>query len=218
MPRVSEEYLEQKRREIVDAAYRVCVSKPITSVGMKDVIRETGFSHGVVYRYYKDLDEVLTDLVVRINSEHKIDDKVDSILASAGDDHDKAIHNICAMLSDYMQEVGVDLMRVSIYCDVLAMSEPERVLKVAGKISSEAQSPLVPSLGSYLTRVIDSRKLSPVRPLDEILEFFIASFQGIQTGFVLTESIKIEGMEGRYKTDKMFACLADSVVLMVEGR
>ena len=221
MPRVSEEYLEQKRREIVDAAYRVCVSKPITSVEMKDVIRETGFSHGVVYRYYKDLDEVLSDLVVRINSEHKIDDKVDSILAAAGDDYDKAIHNICAMLSDYMQEVGVDLMRVSIYCDVLAMSEPERVLKVAGKISSEAQSPLVylvSSLGSYLTRVVASRKLAPVRSVDEILQFFIASFQGIQTGFVLTESIKIEGMEGRYKTDKMFACLADSVVIMVEGR
>ena len=73
MPRVSEEYFENKRKEILDAAYRVCVRKPITSVVMKDIIDETGFSHGVIYKYYKDLDEVLTDLVIRINSENRID-------------------------------------------------------------------------------------------------------------------------------------------------
>ena len=221
MPRVSEEYLMQKRREILDAAYRVCVRKPITSMEMKDVIAETGFSHGVVYRYYRDLDEVLADLVIRINSEHRIDGRIDEILKKAGDDHVRAVRGICSMLSDYMKEVGVDLMRVSIYCDVLAMSEPERVMKVAGKIRSGAQSPLVylvRSLGAYLSMTVESKGLTPVRSIDEILQFFIASFQGIQSGFVLTESIKIEGVEGRYKTDDMFACLADSVILMLEGR
>ena len=63
MPKVSEEYYKNKRKEIVDAAYRVCTRKPITSVEMKDIIEETGFSHGVIYRYYKDLDEVLKDLL-----------------------------------------------------------------------------------------------------------------------------------------------------------
>ena len=221
MPRVSEEYLQNKKKEIVDAAYRVCVRKPITSMEMKDVIAETGFSHGVVYRYYKDLDDVLADLVVRINSEHRIDGKVDEILKKYGDDHDKAIHEICKMLAAYMRNVGVDLMRVSIYCDVLAMSEPERVLKVADRIESEARSPLVylvAALGSYLANIVEAKGFKPVKTIDEILQFFIASFQGIQTGFVLTESIKIEGVEGRYRTDDMFDCLADSVVLMVEGR
>ena len=83
MPKVSEEYYKNKRREIVDAAYRVCTRKPITSVEMKDIIEETGFSHGVIYRYYKDLDEVLKDLVITINSENKIDDRLDEILAKA---------------------------------------------------------------------------------------------------------------------------------------
>ena len=66
MPKVSDEYFEQKRKEIVDAAYRVCMRKPITSVEMKDIITETGFSHGVIYRYYSELDEVLQDLMIRI--------------------------------------------------------------------------------------------------------------------------------------------------------
>ena len=42
MAKVTEEYYAQKRKEILDAAYRVCVRKPITSVTMKDVIAETG--------------------------------------------------------------------------------------------------------------------------------------------------------------------------------
>ena len=77
MPKVSEEYYEKKRREIIDAAYRVCARKPITSVEMKDIIAETGFSHGVIYRYYKDLDEIFKDLVITINSENRIDDRLD---------------------------------------------------------------------------------------------------------------------------------------------
>ena len=67
MPKVSDEYIANKRKEIVDAAFRVCTKKPINSVEMKDIIEEAGFSHGVIYRYYKDLDEVLTDLVITIN-------------------------------------------------------------------------------------------------------------------------------------------------------
>ena len=77
MPKVTEEYIEKKRKEIVEAAYKVCVHKPITSIEMKDIIEETGFSHGAIYRYYKDLDEVLKDLVITINSQNKIDDRLD---------------------------------------------------------------------------------------------------------------------------------------------
>ena len=83
MPKVSEEYYKQKRREIIDAAYRVCARKPITSIDMKDIIAETGFSHGVIYRYYKDLDEVFRDLVITINKENKIDDRLNEILAKS---------------------------------------------------------------------------------------------------------------------------------------
>ena len=77
MPRVTDEYYEKKRREIIDAAYRVCVRKPITSVDMKDIIEEAGFSHGVIYRYYKELDEIIRDLVITINERNKIDARLD---------------------------------------------------------------------------------------------------------------------------------------------
>ena len=47
MPKVSEEYYKNKRKEIVDAAYRVCTRKPISSVEMKDIIEETAKKRGM---------------------------------------------------------------------------------------------------------------------------------------------------------------------------
>ena len=128
MPRVSEEYIKNKRREIIDAAFRVCTRKPINSIEMKDIIEETGFSHGVIYRYYKDLDEVLRDLVITINENNKIDDRLDEILSNSGDDWEETIYAICDMQAEDMMKVGTDLLKVSIYSVMLALMDPEWAL------------------------------------------------------------------------------------------
>jgi hypothetical protein len=49
------------------------------------------------------------------------------------------------------------------------------------------------------------------------MEFFIASFHGIETGYVLAENYKAEHIRGNYKPDDMLSCLADSMVLMMGG-
>ncbi len=222
MPRVTEEYYEMKKKEIIDAAYRVCLKKPITAIEMKDVIAEAGFSHGVIYRYYKDLDEILRDMVIRINTENRMDKKVEKILSEAGTENwEKGVRNICSGLSDYIQKVGFDLLKVSIYCDVLAMSDPERVFNMAEKLGNNEQSPLLyltNRLSEYLTEVMKKNKLKPVKSIKEIMEFFIASYHGIETGYVLTESYKAEQLRGDYKPDELFSCLAESVIFMMGGR
>ncbi len=221
MPRVTEEYYEMKKKEIIDAAYRVCLKKPITAVEMKDVIAEAGFSHGVIYRYYKDLDEILSDMVIRINTENRMDEKVEKILSEAGTENwEMGIRNICSSLSDYLQKVGIDLLKVSIYCDVLAMSDSERVLKMAEKLGNNVQSPLLyltNRLSEYLMEAIKKNKLKPVKSIKDIMEFFIASYHGIETGYVLAENYKAEHIRGNYKPDDMLSCLADSMVLMMGG-
>ena len=222
MPKVSEEYYEKKRREIIDAAYRVCARKPITSIDMKDIIAETGFSHGVIYRYYKDLDEVFKDLVITINSENKIDDRLDDILEKSDiKAWEKTIYEICAMLADYLKEVGTDMLKVSIYGDMLAMSDPERAMRISSRLGKDEQSPLLYAtfvMTDYLTNVIKQNKLNPVISVDEIIQFFIVNYHGIQSGYVLTECFKVEHVEGKYKPEDMFRNLATSVVLMMGGK
>lgn len=161
-------------------------------------------------------------MVIRINIENRLDGKVEKILSDAGTGNwEKGIRNICSGLADYLQKVGFDLLKVSIYCDVLAMSDPERVFKIAEKLGNNVQSPLlylVNRLSEYLAEVQKKNKLKPVKSIKEIMEFFIASYHGIQTGYVLTESYKAEHLRGNYKPTEMFSCLAESMILMMGGK
>ena len=222
MPKVTEEYIEKKRKEIVEAAYKVCVRKPITSIEMKDIIEETGFSHGAIYRYYKDLDEVLKDLVITINSQNMIDDRLDEILSKADPGKwEKTIYDICDMLAKYMSEVGTDLLKVSIYSDMMAMADPERAMNIAQRLGKDEQSPLLYATTAterFLKEVISKNKLKPVSSVDEMIQFMIVTYHGIQTGYVLTDCFKAPHIEGKYKPDDMFRNLARSVILMMGGK
>ena len=222
MPKVTEEYYEKKKQEIIDAAYRVCARKPISSVEMKDVIDETGFSHGVVYRYYENLDDVLRDLVIRINRENTISGELSSIVT--GKDvtgWESVIREICNMLAAYLKGVGTDVLKISLYCDVLAMSDPGRVKEIAGKMKKEEAGPLlelVPTMDNYLNVVIKKNRLKPKHSTDEIIQFMIASYHGIQMGYVLSTCYDAEQLDGKYDPQIMFSCLADSVILMLKGK
>src|SRR5262245_37343491 len=65
MPRVSDEHLAARRRQILDAA-RVCFARNgFHATSMQDVITEAGLSVGAVYRYFKSKE----DLVMAIAEE-----------------------------------------------------------------------------------------------------------------------------------------------------
>ncbi|HAK68206.1 MAG TPA: hypothetical protein DCM57_00930 [Treponema sp.] len=222
VPRVKEEYFENKRREIVDAAYRVCARKPITSIDMKDIIDEAGFSHGVIYKYYKDLDEVLLDLVRRINEDNRLNDKIISIFGQQDKKNwEEIIRDVCAMLADYMIQVGPDVLKISIYANMMAVSEPERAERIAGKLQKNETSPLIElisALSVFMKKVVSKNKLKPVKSISKILEYMVAAYHGIQTGYVLSNCYHAEQVIGKYKPKEMFSCLAESVILMINGK
>ena len=59
MPRVSDEYIDLKKKNIVDAALRTCEKKTVSSVTMQDIINESGLSQGGIYRFYPHIDAIL---------------------------------------------------------------------------------------------------------------------------------------------------------------
>jgi TetR/AcrR family transcriptional regulator, transcriptional repressor of aconitase len=67
MPRVSDEHLERRRRQIMDAALRCFARKGFHETSMQDVFRESGLSAGAVYRYFKSKN----DLVQAITAEER---------------------------------------------------------------------------------------------------------------------------------------------------
>lgn len=63
MPKVTEEYIINKKKMITDAAYELCLQKTVSTVTMQDIIDKTGLSQGGIYRFYKDLDDILADMI-----------------------------------------------------------------------------------------------------------------------------------------------------------
>ncbi|WP_067574296.1 TetR/AcrR family transcriptional regulator [Nocardia acidivorans] len=62
MPRVSEEHLERRRQQILDAAQTCFARKGLHTTTMQDVFAESGLSAGAVYRYFKSKDDIIAAL------------------------------------------------------------------------------------------------------------------------------------------------------------
>ena len=221
MPRVNEEYYEKKRMEILDAAYRVFAKKPITSVTMNDVIAETGFSHGVIYKYYKDLDEVIRDLLIRINKSSLFNEDADKIFDECGTGKwESAIRRLCDLLADNMIKTGIDILKISLYSNIFAISEPERAKKIAQRLGEDNLSPLlyvITSLNNYLTQVIKEKKIHPSHSVNDIIQFIVVYYGGVENSYVFSECYNSDDPMNKYDPKKMFSLMGDSVILMLKG-
>jgi AcrR family transcriptional regulator len=59
MPKVSEEHLDARRKQIVDAANACFARRGFHRTTMQDICREAGLSPGAVYRYFSSKDELV---------------------------------------------------------------------------------------------------------------------------------------------------------------
>jgi AcrR family transcriptional regulator len=59
MPRVSEEHLAARRRQILDAARACFMREGFHATSMQDVIKEANLSVGAVYRYFGSKNEIV---------------------------------------------------------------------------------------------------------------------------------------------------------------
>ncbi len=59
MPKVSQEHLERRRQQIIDAAWTCFVRKGFHETSMQDIFKESNLSAGAVYRYFKSKDELI---------------------------------------------------------------------------------------------------------------------------------------------------------------
>ena len=75
MPKVTQEYILNKKKKIIDAAYELCLEKTVSTVTMQDIINRTGLSQGGIYRFYKDIDEIFGDMLADMRQRVTIKDE-----------------------------------------------------------------------------------------------------------------------------------------------
>lgn len=65
IPKVSDQYTQNKINTILDTAEQLLMQRPLYKINMKDIVRETGFSQGGVYKYFSNIEEVWLALARR---------------------------------------------------------------------------------------------------------------------------------------------------------
>jgi TetR/AcrR family transcriptional regulator, transcriptional repressor of aconitase len=59
MPKVTEKYIDNRRQQIIDAAYRCFARKGFHQTTMREIYAEAGLSPGAIYHYFESKDDII---------------------------------------------------------------------------------------------------------------------------------------------------------------
>ncbi len=192
MPKVSEEYIQNKKNMIVHTAYDLCIQKTISTVTMQDIIDATGLSQGGIYRFYKDIDEIFKDMLIDNRQRVTIIAQIDEIFADTETKTIKSVlHQIFDLLSDFMTKELMGIVKINFELSVLSMNAPQRVEKILGDIEGTGNFEyLFMRISEFLTNHISNGDLSPKVSLPELLTYLTASYNGIEMSCIINHCYK----------------------------
>lgn len=72
MPKVSAAHLAARRRQILDAAAACFARDGFHRTSMQDIVRESGISAGLVYRYFTGKDDVIAAIVTEWHEQRQV--------------------------------------------------------------------------------------------------------------------------------------------------
>lgn len=221
MPKVKEEYLENRRNQILDAAFAVCKRKPAYDVTMTDIVLETGMSQGGVYKYFNNIDLVLAALVDRANSQGNYIERIDEIRKS-GNSPEVILQDLFKVSEQYFSEMLISYNKILFELSTLFVYSPDRSERINRQVTT------VSTFG-YLTKcaletiITGTEKgyFTPVMPVEDILAFIIASFDGMIRDVTLSGCYSGKNMTPSgvvFNGTKLIQCLYRSVIALLGKR
>lgn len=208
MPKVTQEYIEQKKKLIVEAAARVCDKKAVCSITMQDVIDESGLSQGGIYRFYQNIDDILIDVLKwtatfsLVDSNHFTENfkkEIEELRSKKGKSQKfqrrKCIYDfivqICNAFTFVLEKYQYPFFFIHFGFLDMILNYPER----AKYIFSNASNPFsfrdcAKFIISELEIEVKDKIIEPRMPLDSIIEFLRTSFLGINQSTLVDEHYK----------------------------
>lgn len=182
MPKVTEEYIVRKKKRITDAAYELCLEKTVSTVTMQDIIDRTGLSQGGIYRFYKDIDEIFSDMIRQMRERVSIKEKIDEILRQKDVLSPQEITNrLFAMLADFMEKELMGIEKIDFELSVLAMNMPNRIEKIMGGIPEVGNMEyLTIRTMEYFKEQAALGRIHSNASAEELLAFISSAYGGIQ--------------------------------------
>jgi AcrR family transcriptional regulator len=99
MPRVSQDHLDSRRRQILDAARQCFLRNGFHATSMQDVLREANLSAGAVYRYFDSKDDIIAAIATAAMSD------VASAFAAVSQDDPPPLQEVIAQVLGRAEEL-----------------------------------------------------------------------------------------------------------------
>lgn len=168
-PKVSEEYKQQKKTELLQAAKQVFIKKGYTNATMQDILDEAGVSRGALYAYFDNLEHVYIELL-------RYEDQQD-ILCFTPDDERTSWQQITSWVDK--QRMQIKQMDQSL---LVANSEfflSVRENKAGYPYITDRYQQLVEVLIAFMQAGAERGDLAPRFPQDSIARFLISFIDGL---------------------------------------
>lgn len=201
MPKVTEEYIANKKRAITSAAYELCLEKTVSTVTMQDIINRTGLSQGGIYRFYHDIDEIFGDMLVEIRKKVCIKDKVDEIFSQGDKMPGKEVTNrIIDLLADFMTEELMGIQKIDFELSVLAMNAPARVEKILAGITGMGNKEyLLLRTSAFFQEKARKGQIHPKVGEKELMTYISSAYAGIQQCCIVNNCYQRNEMSEYYQ-------------------
>lgn len=216
MPKVSAEYVNKKKNDILEAALLVFKNKPLYEITMKDIIKAAGLSQGGIYLYFSDIDDILVSIINNSNATSDYKPNVDSIIESTTNPKD-AIERLFTFLGEYIEESSATIGKMQFELGVLFTNHPERREKIVPRITEQQSGQyLMGQLISKINEGISSGFFKPTLSSRDIIIFISTSIDGIVSNVVFEKCYGLlQNNQRQFYPISLMKTLSSSVLLML---
>ena len=238
MPKVTQEYINQKKNLIVQSAAICCDKKAVCSVTMQDVIDESGLSQGGIYRFYQNSDDILVDVLKWVSSipiydkNKVINNFIEKISPLRNTDKKtkqnrnarrKCIYeficSICSELSVLLEKYQHPYFSIHLGFYDMILNYPER----AGYIFSRVDNPFSmkeerKKFIHEIEKEIQDDVISPSVSIEELVEFLRVNFLGINQTTLVDEKFRTDVRNEKIKAanfQKKISIVKDSCCFLL---
>ena len=219
MPKVTDEYLSEKRSFILECTGEILKKKPLYLITMRDIIKKAGFSQGVIYRYYLSLDEIYVAFINKYTISNHLEQKIDALLGS--EQSEKVILTECFLaMGDYIAELLTSPVSKPFFeLLILYSSDSEKRNIIFPKLKIKQSLEYVQyKIVEYSMHNIEKGIFHPRIPTDSLIQFVNVFIDGVFQSVVL-HATKEDNSDYRLTADipEMFRTLAKAVIDFLEG-
>ena len=186
MPKVRKEYFDEKREQILEAALAVCNRKPAYDVTMSDIVAETGLSQGGVYKYFNNIDLVLAALIDKANTKGNYSSLIDEVMGS-DDTPGKKLNGLFLISCNYFSDMLISYNKLLFELSTMSAYSPERNERISSHVTTASTfGYLISKASELILSGTAEGYFTPVIPVQDVMAFIVASFDGIIRDVTLT--------------------------------